>query len=229
MSMGSRSRDPLRGQPPRRDRGDAARARERGRGAGRGATSPPTSAACGRWASSRTSRCRGELPARRRDPDLPSRSGPPSARSSSRATARSSSTTSTRSSTSSSTHPRPRRRSRPTSRRSSRPTSRRASSSPRSPTASSRRGRARQGRHPTSSISEAAETVVRKITFIGNQAFSDEELRKHMLTRVGGYLSVLSKRAAASSTRRPSRRLPDAQAFYSDQGTWTRIKDPSCR
>jgi outer membrane protein insertion porin family len=77
-------------------------------------------------------------------------------------------------------------------------------------------------------ISEAAETVVRKITFIGNQAFSDDELRKHMLTRVGGYMSLVTKRAGGVFNKEAF--VGDFQmlkSFYSDQGYLdANVKDP---
>jgi outer membrane protein insertion porin family len=77
-------------------------------------------------------------------------------------------------------------------------------------------------------ISEAAETVVRKITFIGNQAFTDEELRKHMLTRVGGYLSVVTKRAGGVFNKEAfAGDFQMLKNFYSDQGYLdASIKDP---
>ena len=77
-------------------------------------------------------------------------------------------------------------------------------------------------------ISEAAETVVRKITFIGNQAFDDEELRKHMLTRVGGYLSVVTKRAGGVFNKEAfAGDFQMLKNFYSDQGHLdASIKDP---
>lgn len=77
-------------------------------------------------------------------------------------------------------------------------------------------------------ISEAAETVVRKITFIGNQAFTDEELRKHMLTRVGGYMSVISKKAGGVFNKEAfGGDFQMLKAFYSDQGYLdAQVKDP---
>ncbi len=77
-------------------------------------------------------------------------------------------------------------------------------------------------------VSEASETVVRKITFIGNQAIDDDELRKHMITRVGGYLSVITKRAGGVFNREAF--VGDFQmlkAYYSDEGYLdANIKDP---
>jgi len=77
-------------------------------------------------------------------------------------------------------------------------------------------------------ISEAAETVVRKITFIGNQAFTDEELRKHMITRVGGYLSVITKRAGGVFNKEAfGGDFQMLKQFYSDKGYLdAQVKDP---
>jgi len=44
-------------------------------------------------------------------------------------------------------------------------------------------------------VTEAAEVIVRQIDFVGNKAFTDADLRKHISTRVGGYLSIVAKRA----------------------------------
>ena len=44
-------------------------------------------------------------------------------------------------------------------------------------------------------ISESTEVIVRQIDFVGNTAFTDKELRKHISTRVGGYIAVVAKRA----------------------------------
>jgi outer membrane protein insertion porin family len=77
-------------------------------------------------------------------------------------------------------------------------------------------------------VSEAAETVVRKITFIGNQAFSDEELRKHMLTRVGGYMSIISKKAGGVFNKEAfGGDFQMLKQFYSDKGYLdANVKDP---
>lgn len=78
------------------------------------------------------------------------------------------------------------------------------------------------------SIREAAETIVRKITFIGNQAFSDDELRKHMITRVGGYLSVVTKRAGGVFNKEAfAGDFQMLKQFYTDNGYLdANIKDP---
>jgi outer membrane protein insertion porin family len=50
-------------------------------------------------------------------------------------------------------------------------------------------------------VTEASEVIIRSITFVGNQALDDGELRKNMLTRVGSYLSLISKRAGGVYNR----------------------------
>lgn len=77
-------------------------------------------------------------------------------------------------------------------------------------------------------ISEAAETIVRKITFIGNQAFTDDELRKHMITRVGGYLSLVTKKAGGVFNKEAfAGDFQMLKSFYNDSGYLdTSIKDP---
>lgn len=77
-------------------------------------------------------------------------------------------------------------------------------------------------------ISEAAETIVRKITFIGNQAFSDDELRKHMITRVGGYLSVVTKKAGGVFNKEAfAGDFQMLKSFYADNGYLdANVKDP---
>nr|WP_276598634.1 outer membrane protein assembly factor BamA [Nannocystis sp. SCPEA4] len=77
-------------------------------------------------------------------------------------------------------------------------------------------------------ISEAAETIVRKITFIGNQAFTDDELRKHMITRVGGYLSVVTKKAGGVFNKEAfAGDFQMLKQFYTDNGYLdANVKDP---
>ncbi|MCA9689130.1 MAG: outer membrane protein assembly factor BamA, partial [Myxococcales bacterium] len=68
-------------------------------------------------------------------------------------------------------------------------------------------------------IREGSEVIVRKITFVGNKAFSDEELGRYMGTRVGGYLSLVTKRAGGVFNREVF--ASDAQllkAFYANHG-----------
>lgn len=78
------------------------------------------------------------------------------------------------------------------------------------------------------SISESAEVIVRDITFVGNQAFSDEELRKGMQTRVGGYMSLLSKRAGGVFNRDAfTTDYQILRAYYGDHGYLdANFKDP---
>jgi outer membrane protein insertion porin family len=77
-------------------------------------------------------------------------------------------------------------------------------------------------------ISEAAETIVRKITFIGNQAFTDDELRKHMITRVGGYLSVVTKKAGGVFNKEAfAGDFQMLKQYYTDNGYLdANVKDP---
>jgi outer membrane protein insertion porin family len=68
-------------------------------------------------------------------------------------------------------------------------------------------------------IDEAAEVVVRGIEFVGNKAFSDKELRKHILTRVGGYLSVFSKKAGGVFNKEAFQQdYSFLRSFYADNG-----------
>lgn len=77
-------------------------------------------------------------------------------------------------------------------------------------------------------IREAAEVIVRKITFVGNEAFSDKELARYMQTRVGGYLSLITKRAGGVFNREAF--AADVQllkSFYNDKGHLDfNVKDP---
>jgi len=77
-------------------------------------------------------------------------------------------------------------------------------------------------------VSEAAEVIVRSVTFVGNQAFTDEELGKHMQTRVGSYISLLSKKAGGVFNREAF--ATDYQllrAYYGDNGYLdANFKDP---
>jgi outer membrane protein insertion porin family len=50
-------------------------------------------------------------------------------------------------------------------------------------------------------VHEAAEVIIRSVTFVGNQAIEDTELRKNMATRAGGYMSLISKRAGGVYNR----------------------------
>ena len=50
-------------------------------------------------------------------------------------------------------------------------------------------------------VAESEEVIVRSITFVGNDALDDEELRKNMFTRVGSYLSLIVKQAGGVFNR----------------------------
>ena len=50
-------------------------------------------------------------------------------------------------------------------------------------------------------VDESEPVVVRSVTFVGNRAFTDKELRRTIQTRVGGYLSVITKRAGGVFNR----------------------------
>lgn len=77
-------------------------------------------------------------------------------------------------------------------------------------------------------VSEAAETIVRKITFIGNQAFDDDDLRKHMITRVGGYLSLITKKAGGVFNKEAfAGDFQMLKSYYTDNGYLdVNVKDP---
>ena len=68
-------------------------------------------------------------------------------------------------------------------------------------------------------INEAEEVIVRGITFVGNKALSDDQLRKAMITRVGGYLSVVTKKAGGVFNREAFvADYANLRAYYADQG-----------
>jgi outer membrane protein insertion porin family len=69
-------------------------------------------------------------------------------------------------------------------------------------------------------IAEATEVIVRQIDFVGNKAFSDAELRKKALTtRVGGYLSVVTKRAGGFFNKDQFQQdYAFLRSFYGDHG-----------
>lgn len=68
-------------------------------------------------------------------------------------------------------------------------------------------------------IDEAAEVVVRGITFVGNKAFTDDQLRKAMITRVGGYLSLITKRAGGVYNQEAFKQdYANLRAFYANDG-----------
>lgn len=68
-------------------------------------------------------------------------------------------------------------------------------------------------------VNEAEEVIVRDITFVGNTALSDDQLRKVMITRVGGYLSVVTKKAGGVFNREAFvADYANLRAYYADQG-----------
>ncbi|TPV95559.1 MAG: outer membrane protein assembly factor BamA [Myxococcales bacterium FL481] len=68
-------------------------------------------------------------------------------------------------------------------------------------------------------VDEAAEVIVREITFVGNKAFRDHELRKFMLTRTGSYLSVITKQAGGVYNRDAfTQDYTNLRSYYMDKG-----------
>lgn len=69
-------------------------------------------------------------------------------------------------------------------------------------------------------ISESEEVIVRGITFVGNTAFTDKELRKAVQTRVGGYLSIAFPKRAGGVFNREAFQQDYAflRSYYSDHG-----------
>jgi len=68
-------------------------------------------------------------------------------------------------------------------------------------------------------ISEAEEVVVRSITFVGNKAIVDDELKKVMITRVGGYFSVISKKSGGVFNKDAFvADYSNLRAYYADNG-----------
>jgi outer membrane protein insertion porin family len=68
-------------------------------------------------------------------------------------------------------------------------------------------------------INEAEEVIVRSITFVGNKALTDDQLRKVMITRVGGYFTVVSKKSGGVFNREAFvADYANLRAFYADSG-----------
>ncbi|HVI02387.1 MAG TPA: POTRA domain-containing protein, partial [Enhygromyxa sp.] len=68
-------------------------------------------------------------------------------------------------------------------------------------------------------VSEAEEVIVRSITFVGNKALTDDQLRKVMITRVGGYLTVVTKKAGGVFNREAFvADYANLRGYYADQG-----------
>jgi outer membrane protein insertion porin family len=68
-------------------------------------------------------------------------------------------------------------------------------------------------------INEAEEVIVRSITFVGNKALTDDQLRRVMITRVGGYITVVTKKAGGVFNREAFvADYSNLRAYYADQG-----------
>jgi len=68
-------------------------------------------------------------------------------------------------------------------------------------------------------VSEAAEVIVRSVDFVGNKALTGQDLRKVMGTRVGGYLSLITKRAGGVYNRDMfAQDYAVLRSYYADQG-----------
>lgn len=68
-------------------------------------------------------------------------------------------------------------------------------------------------------VNEAEEVIVRSVTFVGNTALSDDDLRKVMITRVGGYLTIVTKKAGGVFNREAFvADYANLRAYYADQG-----------
>ncbi len=69
------------------------------------------------------------------------------------------------------------------------------------------------------SVTESSEVVVREIVFVGNRAVTDDELRKAMFTRIGGYMGILSKKGGGVFNRDAfSQDYSNIRSFYGDRG-----------
>ncbi len=68
-------------------------------------------------------------------------------------------------------------------------------------------------------ITEAAEVIIRSVTFVGNKAIDDKELSRNMATRAGNYLSLISKRAGGVYNRDIfAQDYLLLRQYYADQG-----------
>ena len=77
-------------------------------------------------------------------------------------------------------------------------------------------------------VNESAEVVVRGITFVGNKALSDAQLSRVIQTRVGSYLSLITKRAGGVFNRDAFQQdFSFLKSFYFQHGYLdVQIKDP---
>ena len=68
-------------------------------------------------------------------------------------------------------------------------------------------------------VNEAEEVIVRSITFVGNKALTDNKLRSVMITRIGGYFTVVSKKSGGVFNREAFvADYSNLRAFYADAG-----------
>ena len=68
-------------------------------------------------------------------------------------------------------------------------------------------------------VNESEEVIVRSITFVGNKALTDDELKRVMITRVGGYFTVVSKKSGGVFNREAFvADYANLRAYYADQG-----------
>jgi len=68
-------------------------------------------------------------------------------------------------------------------------------------------------------VNEAEEVIVRDITFVGNTALTDDQLRKVMITRTGGYLTIITKKSGGVFNREAFvADYSNLRAYYADQG-----------
>ena len=68
-------------------------------------------------------------------------------------------------------------------------------------------------------VTESTQVIVRQIDFVGNAAFKDSVLRKNVTTRVGGYISVVAKRAGGFFNKEQFQQdYTFIRSFYGDNG-----------
>lgn len=68
-------------------------------------------------------------------------------------------------------------------------------------------------------VNEAEEVIVRSITFVGNAALTDDALRKVMITKAGGYLTIVSKKSGGVFNREAFvADYANLRAYYADVG-----------
>jgi outer membrane protein insertion porin family len=68
-------------------------------------------------------------------------------------------------------------------------------------------------------VNEAEEVIVRSVTFVGNKALTDDQLRRVMITKVGGYLTIVTKKAGGVFNREAFvADYANLRNYYADQG-----------